>query len=213
MRGDHNDLVIELPKFVPVSFCKHIIEKFERESPKRSGTVVYGGKADVIPELKNSIESGCLCCMPGWEHEFKEVNKFMRHAYELYKHQLYTEYYYDQPKHTFQTVLDNEFKEIRPVIQKQPKGGRYAWHFDHYVNMPSPIQHFATIMIYLNTLEPHEGGCTEFGNGRKISPECGKIIIWPATWAYPHNGNEVMDDAKYTIVTPIFTCAPGCKSS
>lgn len=211
MRGDHNDLIIELPKFVPESFCKHIIEKFEKESPKRDGTVLYGGVEDVIPELKKSIESNCLCCMPGWEHEYKETKKFIQHAFELYKHQLYNEYYYDQPKHTFQTVLNLTMDEITPVIQKQPKGGRYAWHYDQS-NVEPPREHFAMLMIYLNTLESSEGGCTEFGHGRKVRPECGKIVIWPATWAYPHNGNEVIGDAKYTIVTPLFANTPSCES-
>ena len=202
MRED-GDLIIELPKFVPESFCKHLIDKFEKDPGKVVGEVEYNGIRDVIPELKNSIESGCLCCKDGWEHEFEEVRKFILHAHELYIHQLYNEYDYKQIRHTFQSIFDLAFDEMLPGIQKQPKGGKYSWHFDQNFT-DEPKRHFAMLMIYLNTLEPNEGGCTEFGNGRKIRPECGKVVIWPASWAYPHCGNEVKCDAKYTIVTPIY---------
>ena len=202
---EEGDLIIELPKFVPESFCKCLIDRFEKESPKRAGTVMYGGVLEVVPELKKSIESGCLCCQEGWEHEFKELSKFIRHAVELYKYQLYNEYYYDQPKHALENVIHSTtHNEIVPVIQKQSKGCKYAWRYDETGDISGSGKHFVTLMIYLNTLEPNEGGCTEFGNGRKVRPECGKIVMWPATWAYPHNGNEVIGDAKYTIVTPIF---------
>jgi hypothetical protein len=203
MRGDHNDLIIELPKFVPESFCRHLIDKFEKDE-KAPGVVTYENVVKVIPELKNSIESGCLCCKPGWEDEFNEVSKFVRHAYELYIHQLYNEYDYKQIKHTFHNILKQSFDHMTPGLQKQPKGGRYGWHYDQIKNEDPKVDCFIMLMIYLNTLEPDEGGCTEFGHGRKIRPECGKVVIWPATWAYPHCGNEVKCDGKYTIVTPIY---------
>lgn len=197
---EHKDLVLELPNFVPESLCKKMVEFFESTPNKQAGTVLYAGKQSVIPELKNSIEC-CICekCMPEAEHEYLEVRKFIEHAIHLYELQLKNEYEYKQTKHTFEAILTCGIYADNMMIQKQPRGGKYAWHFDH-----SSGDHIAMMMIYLNTLEPDEGGCTEFSNGRKVRPECGKVVIWPATWAYPHCGNEVKGDSKYTIVTSLY---------
>ena len=201
---EHKDLVLELPKFVPESLCKKMIEIFESAPNRETGVIVYMDKKSVIPEMKNSIDC-CPCekCIPEAEHEYLEVRKFIEHAIDLYKLQLKNEYEYKQKLHTFEGVLNKDMYFKEPSIQKQPRGGKYAWHFDETFN-PTDGPHFIMAMIYLNTLEPDEGGCTEFGNGRKVRPECGKVVIWPATWAYPHCGNEVKCESKYTIVTQIY---------
>ena len=99
----------------------------------------------------------------------------------------------------FESQLESRpFHNYIPTIQRQPRGGKYAWHYDG-----GEDGQFATLMIYLNTLEHEEGGCTEFYGGRKVRPECGKVLIWPATWAYPHCGNEVKAEYKYAIVLPL----------
>ena len=207
MRSDHNDLILEVPNFVSHTFCKHLIEKFEELPNKKPGIVTYNGVEEVIPDLKYSSESGCICCLPGWEEEYSEVHEYIRKAADLYKHHIGNDYRYDQPRHTYYSIFQKELDQVVPGIQKQPRGGKYAWHFDQF--HPDENQfHFGMLMIYLNTLEPHEGGCTEFGHGRKIRPECGKMIIWPGSWAYPHCGNEVKCDAKYTIVAPIILRGP-----
>jgi hypothetical protein len=205
MRSDHKDLIMEIPNFVSKSFCKHLIEKFEALDNKKPGSVLYNGVEEVIPELKNSMETGCICCLPGWKYEYDEIRDYIRQAVELYMHHLSNDYHYDdQPRHTFYSLFLKELDEIVPNIHKQPRGGKYAWHYDYQsLDNGNGNIHLGMLMIYLNTLEPHEGGCTEFGHGRKIIPECGKIVLWPATWAYPHCGNEVKCDAKYTVVVPI----------
>ena len=200
---EHKDLILELPKFVPESLCKKMIEIFESAPNRETGVIVYMDKKSVIPEMKNSIDCcPCPTCIPEAEHEYLEVRKFIEHAIDLYKLQLKNEYEYKQKLHTFEGVLNKDMYFKEPSIQKQPRGGKYAWHFDETFN-PTDGPHFIMAMIYLNTLEPDEGGCTEFGNGRKVRPECGKVVIWPATWGYPHCGNEVKCESKYTIVSSI----------
>ena len=198
---EHKDLILELPNFVPQSLCKKMIQIFENAPNQKPGTVTYGDDRRVIPEQKISIDScPCPTCIPEAEHEYKECVKFIESALELYKLQIKNEYEYKQKLHTFEQILDSRLKcKFEPSVQKQPKGGKYAWHYD----WGDGVGHFVVIMIYLNTLEPDEGGCTEFGNGRKVRPECGKVVIWPATWAYPHCGNEVKGESKYTIVSSI----------
>ena len=196
---EHNDFILELPNFVPETLCKSLIEKFENSTiPLEAGEVMYNGKRMVIPELKNSMEM-CTCCEPTMKSEHKEIIKYIKDAYKQYMIRLYSENVYDQSLHMFEGLLQHKpMHDHIPIIQRQPRGGKYAWHFDE-----GDARHFATLMIYLNTLELEEGGCTEFYGGRKVRPECGKVVIWPATWAYPHCGNEVKAEYKYAIVVPL----------
>jgi hypothetical protein len=196
---EHNDFILELPNFVPETLCKTIIEKFENSSltPLR-GMVQYNGRKMIIPELKNSMEL-CTCCEHTMKNENEEITKYIKDAYKQYMIRLYSENIHDQPLHMFEAKLESKpSHDYTPVIQRQPRGGKYAWHYDE-----NNKEHVAMLMIYLNTLEPEEGGCTEFYGGRKVRPECGKVLIWPATWAYPHCGNEVKAKYKYAIVTPL----------
>ena len=197
---EHNDLILELPNFVPETLCKTLIEKFENSTnPHQAGRVVYGGKVAVIPQLKNSMEL-CMYCEPTMESEYKEIIKYIKRAYKEYLSRLYHENIHDQLLHMFEAKFAlKPLHDYSPSIQRQPRGGKYAWHYDEETN-----GHFAQLMIYLNTLGHDEGGCTEFYHGRKVRPECGKLLIWPGTWAYPHCGNEVKAEYKYAIVQPLF---------
>ena len=196
---EHNDLILELPNFIPESFCEHLINKFESDINKKPGEVMYDGIRSVIPELKNSTEI-CMCCTSGWECEHNKCKWYLDQAVKLYMLCLKNEYDYNQIKHTFEPILQIPIKyEYTPNIQKQIKGSKYAWHYDGGVT----TNELLLIIVYLNTLEPHEGGCTEFGHGRKIRPETGKVMICPASWTYPHCGNEVKGDRKYIISTAV----------
>lgn len=202
---EHNDFILELPNFVPKELCERIIKKFE-QCPHRHevGKVYYNGNLEVIPELKNSMET-CTCCDPNMKDEHCEIIKYIKDAEDQYYLRLHNENNYKQLRHMLHSLLvPQPTHEYVPTIQRQPRGGKYRWHFDgsvcRHVNPNVKGFDYAIMMIYLNTLEPEEGGCTEFYHGRKIRPECGKVVIWPASWTYPHNGNEVKSDYKYTIV-------------
>ena len=53
-------------------------------------------------------------------------------------------------------------------------------------------------MMYLNN--DFEGGETEFlYQKRRIQPEPGTIVIWPAQWTHQHKGNMVLSGNKYIV--------------
>ena len=193
---EHNDYVLELPNFVPEQFCNHLITKFENTPTPRLGTVQYEGNSLYKPNTKNTLEH-CLCCTPGFEEEYDTYMKFLKKAVELYLYTLKNEYEYDQEMHLFTRILSKRLSgKIEPVIQKIVNGVENKWHYDGGI----PSTNFIVTILYLNTLKPEEGGCTEVGpNGRKIKPECGKIAILPASWTYPHRGCKVFDTDKYIV--------------
>ena len=66
-----------------------------------------------------------------------------------------------------------------------------AWHHDASADI--------SVVIPLNTGE-YEGGGTEFPDlDLTISPECGTILIFPATWTYLHRGNTPISNDKYIL--------------
>jgi hypothetical protein len=96
-------------------------------------------------------------------------------------------------------------KEINPyrrcnlrdgfVLHEIEKGGHYLWHHDQYWRFSC---NFIQVIIYLNTLQDDEGGCTEFINGRKVRPEIGKVLVYPQSWTFLHKGGKVTgDNTKY----------------
>ena len=60
-----------------------------------------------------------------------------------------------------------------------------------------------TYLFYLNDID--EGGETEFfGGDIKIIPKAGKLIIFPASWTFPHCGKMPISSNKYIITGWIY---------
>jgi hypothetical protein len=200
---ENSDLILELPGFVPESFCKHLIEKFENDEDKRDGVIIHGERHIVNKELKNSIELELTS--PKWSLEDTKISEYVQSVCELYTSILTNEYNYEQPMHAFAPLLSVVKKfgvyDVGYAIQKQKKGAEYKWHYDQDASIADS---YIFGILYLNTLEPDEGGCTEFINGRKIRPECGKIMLCPANWTYAHCGNEVKSESKYILTFMIY---------
>ena len=89
-------------------------------------------------------------------------------------------------------------------VQMTPAGGGYhVWHDENTHLMHA--NRCLTWMIYLN--DDYEGGETEFLYYKKrIQPEKGKLLIWPAGMTHCHRGGLVLKGTKY-IVTGWFYLA------
>ena len=192
------DLILELPNFVPDNFCNHLINKFEADNRKDDGKVWYNNKIIVMPEMKNSTDLR-ISSLPDWANEDEEIKKYISMAVCEYYKYLEKNFDFKQKLHTFETLLWKQTGDKGYMIQRQRRGSKYAWHFDGGFD----TNIFLLILVYLNTLQPNEGGETEFSYGRKVRPERGKIMITPASWTYPHCGNEVRADNKYTLTTVV----------
>ena len=80
-------------------------------------------------------------------------------------------------------------------IQKTAKGGGYhRWHFESE-GLPSRNR-FLVFSIYLNNVM--QGGETEFlYQSKRIEPEEGTLLIWPAGFTHVHRGNPPLSGNKY----------------
>jgi hypothetical protein len=77
-----------------------------------------------------------------------------------------------------------------------PTGGFHYWHFEN--GEAEASSRIITFQIYLNDIL--EGGETEFlYYSKRIKPEKGKLIIWPAGFTHTHRGNPPLNDNKYIL--------------
>lgn len=211
----HNDLIMELPNFVPGDLCEYIVNEFEKCSNdfKSDGCVNYHGEILVDKLLKDSIEISIERLADNnigdWKSIDKVISKYIRTSVDLYTKYLIDEYAgpnhpeNKQKVHTLEPMIDDiknkGLGQFGLGMRRQVKGTTYKWHYDS-----QPPKSFVFGILYLNTLKPGEGGCTTFINGRQIRPEAGKIMISPASWTYAHSATEIKGEYKYILPFHIF---------
>ena len=90
---------------------------------------------------------------------------------------------------------------ISPTVRIQktkPGQGYHVWHSDGgdiFTN-----RRIIVMNLYLNTVE--EGGETEFlYQHKRISPEKGMMVLFPAVWTHTHRGNPPLSGDKYIVTT------------
>ena len=111
----------------------------------------------------------------------------------------------------FKLVLDRYKQDINLHPKQWPE--KYNWEeirmkkyeanignfLDHVdVGSYESARRFLVIFAYLNDVE--DGGETEFVNlDLQVAPECGKVVVFPSTWEYPHRGNMPISNDKYFL--------------
>jgi hypothetical protein len=95
---------------------------------------------------------------------------------------------------TFGNVLLNQSFMVQKYTKQK---GRYIYHNDFRSDYESKKYRVITYLWYLNTVE--EGGETEFWGTHTIKPETGKLLLFPASWTFPHRGKMPISHDKYII--------------
>ena len=85
-------------------------------------------------------------------------------------------------------------------IQKTlPTEGYHVWHIEHGKGFQNEPRAFV-FSIYLNDVK--DGGETEFLHfSKRVKPETGRIVIWPAGFPYLHRGNPPLSGEKYILTS------------
>ena len=157
-------------------FCKHCIEKFNKDEDRYQGVVGSGENL----EMKQSIDLR-ISNNDNWKEEDNIFYTSFKDTLQSYKEWL---------SHPFpDDCLRGRIEDTGYQIQETKPGGFYKWHQD---GMDSRI---LTIIWYLNDI--NEDGYTEFYTGLKIKPEVGKILMFPALWPWVHRGYPPKSETKY----------------
>ena len=185
-----DDFVYTRKNQLSKSFCKNLIDKFEKDDRKKQGIVGGGLRTDIKRSTDLSITHSS-----GYEEEDKifydNLNKNILN-YEKTRGKIYHKFILEET--TTQKVEDSGYQ-----IQRTKPGEYYVWHHDQ----ASFRSRRLTYIWYLNDI--HDGGYTQFNTGLQIQPEVGKIMIFPALWPWMHRGYPPKTETKY-IVTGWLKC-------
>lgn len=183
----------EVENILPKEVCEEIIERFKKD--KRKGPSKLGPNEG---RIDHSIRKSTTLMISG-NGDWEDIDKiiFDAIAKALSEYRVYLE------KYTTSKITDNIFSNLSDegyTINEMRPGEFYDWHIDDMIS--NGKRRAISCVLYLNTLEEDQGGCTEFWCGKKVRPQQGKILLFPSSWSYIHRGAPVKNSGvKYTCVT------------
>jgi len=181
------EYIHEERNMLPKTFCRELIEKFDRDSRKAEGLT----KGGTVLKIKKCTDLK-IALYADWELECNRLDKAFRTALSKYITNLKLNVFGEDKAHIVDQLFNNpNITRSGFLMGRYGVGGQYNWHID-YVPFEESICNF---IIYLND---HEA-CTEFLDGKKIKPEAGKIVFFPTTWTYSHYSQSVEKGNRYII--------------
>ena len=174
-------------------FCLDIINLFENEDGKYHG-VTHSG---LNKNIKDTTDFSINMSNEKWEKYNKFLQEELNRNITKYLKNLRDEFK-NKVQHSDQNYFDqNQISFNMLLMQKYKKGtGKYIFHDDFSIDYQYKKYRAFTFLWYLNNVEL--GGETEFEEF-KIKPEAGKLLIFPASWTFPHSGKIPISDDKYII--------------
>jgi hypothetical protein len=179
--------------------CSDIIELFENEERKDDG-VTHGG---VQKNIKHTHDFTIPENEPKWYKYHQLFHNELTRNIQLYLNKLNKNDNYKNENQNSKavykhfentTILQSVFMIQRYIMNE----GRYIYHHDFSVDLKNKKNRVITYLWYLNDVE--EGGETDFPDlNLKVRPETGKLILFPATWDFPHCGKMPISSNKYIV--------------
>jgi hypothetical protein len=162
---------------IPDELCKILIKLFE----------------DNIKHQEYFNEDSCPCFTQVNINKIslKIVNNLIPYLADVYRrYQKDAKNYYSPPL--------KELEEFRIKRYNTSGNERFDEHVD--VNDIGSSIRAVAFLFYLNS----NNGNTIFPNHElNIKPECGRVVVFPPTWEYPHAGLPPSNNSKYILSTYI----------
>ena len=189
------ELVREYPGSLTPELCNKIIKLFEEDERKHIGTMSRG--TDLSIKVTTDLE------VFKTDQKWKEIDNILTSELNTKVVEYIKELQLLNYLKYVHQIEDSGYK-----IQKYEKNkGFYKYHDDASINYKKNAYRIITFLWYLNTVD--EGGETEFLNKYKIKPEAGKLLLFPATWTYPHTGVMPISSDKYIATGWMYINYPG----
>lgn len=176
-----NDLIQVHDDILEKEYCDFLIELFETQSENQE-LIENDGKPNFT---QFNLTKNCKLS--------EEINNV--HNYIISKvFECKNKYYEFVDPRCFPEK--HNFEEFR--IKKYDTSGNQR--FDTHVDVQDyeSARRFLSFMFYLNDVS--EGGETVFED-MTISPKCGRVIVFPPLWMYPHKGCPPISNEKYILST------------
>ena len=187
---DFKDLIYEMHNALDQKTCDDIIQRFRHDDRKAPGITTSG---KVVPELKKSMDLA-ISDLDEWEDIDRTLFQSLAENLEEYAKRIL--------EIIGNPLWSSEIKDTGYNIKRYRQNDYYNWHVDCQTYIEGWTRTIAGIW-YLNEVE--EGGETEFAFGHKVVPETGKLILFPATWNFPHRGLSPIKGNKYIITSFVLT--------
>ena len=181
------------------TLCKQIIERFEKEDEKEEGKKTYPGVTGVGVNLniKHTIDFK-IDYHPDWVRIRKTLENELKFNLTKYMKDVLVEYAILDCK----LLPNNLFFETFQIQRYRENKGKFVYHHDESIERNENRTRVLTYIWYLNDVEV--GGETEINATTRIKPETGKLLLFPASWTYPHCGIMPVSNDKYIITGWVF---------
>ena len=175
--------VFELPRALPSEACREMVRRFEACAPEQ-----YAGRVGHQAVLDPSVKRSTDLVMSGKSH-WKDLDGALFRSLVSALDAL-------AGRHPF---FGGRFKDIGYALQRTGPGEFYHWHID---GGSHELSHRQLVAIwYLNDVEG-PGGETEFRHQAvKVTPEEGKLLLFPPFWTHEHRGAVLERGVKYIATT------------
>ena len=171
---------------LPKEYCEDLIKKFD----SAEDLVVRDSKWDV--DYKSFKELN-LTTHPEFKQEQMDFYEITKSMLGFYKENCNVEFFPEKIG----------LEEVRMKRYDVNDKDQFGWHAD--VGNHATARRFLVMFFHLNDVE--EGGHTLFQDkvldqiDLTIIPKCGRMVIFPPMWMYPHKGCKPISNPKYIIST------------
>jgi len=185
--------------------CKDIINYFENEETcKYEGNTGGGLRKDIKDTLDFQILSKNENTKQHWNKIRDLLERELNNNVKNYVKKINDAITINEENSENKYKVFDKFVSFDIIqIQRYTKQkGRYIYHQDFSTDWQEKKYRVITFLWYLNDVE--EGGETEFWTTYRVKPESGKLLLFPATWTYPHRGMMPISNDKYIITGWIY---------
>ena len=182
---DLKDYIVSYDDALDINTCKTIIEYFneDHDSVTRYDAEMCGfsclNLTDEVEVKKNSK----------WEPINNQVIQSIKSCAEKYMKEVDCERYWPR---------QNSLEQVKINKYQFKTDDRFDRHID--VGDHNSARRFLTYVMYLNDVE--EGGATYFNTvDVEIPAKCGRVLMFPSTWTFPHTYVAPKNVDKYAIST------------
>jgi len=178
-----NSFIFEKVQALSPALCNDMIARFEAHTDEQ-----YAGRIGQTVNQDQSVKKTTDLVVSGKEH-WKDIDRALFQS--LGKAIL-------EFRETF-PYFKGSFKDMGYGIQRYLPNEYYHWHIDGGSHDFSQRQLVA--LWYLNDV-PGPGGETEFlFQDIKITPEQGKLVLFPPFWTHEHRAVSLKQGVKYIATT------------
>ncbi len=178
-----DSFVFEVRRALPAQLCREMTRRFEGEEDQQ-----YPGRVGQLAEEDRSVKRSTDLVVSGkddWQDVDRALHKSLSLAIQGFRRRF--------------PFFQGPFKDVGYAIQRTLPGEFYHWHIDGGSHDFSQRQLVA--VWYLNDVRG-PGGETEFRYQQiRITPEQGKLLLFPPFWTHEHRGAVLEKGVKYIATT------------